>query len=171
MGVKLPATLAAWYRIHDGVDENRAPSDAMRIAGILPRGWTMLPLEEMANEYLMRIKYGERETGILPCARRPGDTWYGWYVDARKGKPSYGNLGSWGVDEEDDPYPRGVGGWPLPDWLTEIAAALELGRMMSRPDGTEEAETRPALYQGGLTWVNPRNQHLVHDVVMLDGPR
>jgi hypothetical protein len=94
----------------------------MRIAGILPRGRTMLPLEELANEYLMRIEYLERETGILPFARTPGDTWDGWYLDARKQKPSYGDLGSWAVDEEDDPYPREVDGWPLPDWVTEMGA-------------------------------------------------
>jgi hypothetical protein len=171
MGVKLPATLAAWYRIHDGVDENRAPSDAMRIAGILPMARTMLPLDGLVDEYRLHTQHWEHEAGVLPFARRAGDTWSGWYVDARKGEPSYGNLGSWAADEGDNPYPYNSDGWPLPDWLTEIAAALEQGRAVVRPDGTEEVGDRPALERGGLTWVNPQDPRLVRDAVMLDGPR
>ncbi|WP_019631198.1 SMI1/KNR4 family protein [Actinomadura atramentaria] len=169
MGVELPATLAAWYRIHDGVDEDRAPSGAARIAGILPSGKTMLPLDRVVGEYQMRTREWERAAGIVPFARTPGDVWYGWYVDARKGGASYGNLGRWAVDEADEPYPWPSRGWPLPDWLVEIAAVLEQGRPMRRPDGTENVGDRPALYRGGLTWVDPRDLRI--DAVVVDGPR
>ncbi|RSN66649.1 SMI1/KNR4 family protein [Actinomadura sp. WAC 06369] len=169
IGVEFPATLAAWYRIHDGVDEDRTP-DAVHVAGILPNGWTMLPLDGLVREYRTHTDEWEREAGILPFARRPGDTWYGWYVDARKGEPSYGNLGGWAVDAGDAPYPS-PNGWPLPDWLTEIAAALEQGRPMTRPDGTEERTNRPALDRDGLTWVDARDPRSVRGAVVLDGPR
>lgn len=170
MGVELPATLAAWYRLHDGVDEHRAP-DAAEVAGILPKGWTMLPLDGLVDEYRTHIQDWEREAGVLPFARRPGDTWSGWYVDARKGEPSFGTLGAWSVDGGDAPYPQDLDGWPLPDWLTEIAAALEQGRPMVRPDGTEEVDDRPALDRGGLTWVDARDPRLIRDADVLDGTR
>lgn len=171
MGVELPATLAAWYRIHDGVDENRAPSGAVRIAGILPNARSVLPLDELVAEYRLHTRHWEHEAGILPFARTAGDTWSGWRIDARKDEPSYGNLGTWSADEGDNPYPYRSDGWPLPDWLTEIAAALEQGRAVVLPDGTEETWTRPALDRGGLTWVEARDPRLVGDAVVLDGPR
>ncbi|TYB40132.1 SMI1/KNR4 family protein [Actinomadura chibensis] len=169
MGVGLPATLAAWYRIHDGVDEERTP-DAVEVAGILPTGKAMLPLDRLVGEYRTHTEeWDDREAGILPFARTPGDTWYGWYVDARGSEPSYGNLGSWAVDQADEPYPWPSDGWPLPDWLTEIAVALEQGRPMKLPNGAEIAGDRPALYRNGLTWVDARHPHI--DAVVLDGPR
>jgi hypothetical protein len=167
MNVELPPTLAAWYRIHDGVDEDRTP-EAVHVAGILPSRKTMLPLERLAAEYLTHQEWDGREAGILPFARTPGDTWSGWYLDARNGEPSYGNLGSWAVDLGDEPFPRSPG-WPLPDWLAEIAAALEQGRPMVRPDGGDILWDRPALYRGGLTWVDARALRI--DAVVLDGPR
>ncbi|WP_242882682.1 SMI1/KNR4 family protein [Actinomadura litoris] len=170
MGVELPAGLAAWYRIHDGVDEDAAPDDAVEVAGILPAGMAMLPLDWLVREYLTHTQEWEgREEGLLPFARTPGDVWYGWYVDARKSETTYGNLGRWAVDEADTPFPGFSDGWPLPDWLSEIAAVLEQGRSMRRPDGTEEKGSRPALYRGGLTWVDPRVLRI--NAVVLDGPR
>jgi hypothetical protein len=164
----MPATLAAWYRIHNGVDEDQTPG-AVGVAGIFPSKKAMLPLDGLIREYLTHTRDWEgREAGILSFARTPGDTWSGWYVDARKDEPSYGNLGSWAVDQEDEPYPWLSNGWPLPDWLTEIAAALEQGRAMRHPDGSEIVWDRPALYRDGLTWVDVRNLHI--DAVVLDGP-
>lgn len=106
MGVELPTALAAWYRLHDGFDEGHG-------SGILPSSMTMLPLSDLVDEYRMHTRDWEREAGIVPFARKAGDTWSGWYVDARRGEPSYGNLGHWSVDGGDDLYPlgRGVGRW------------------------------------------------------------
>ncbi|MEU7318900.1 SMI1/KNR4 family protein, partial [Streptomyces sp. NPDC007083] len=59
MGVEFPATLAAWYRIHDGVGEGHG-------AGFLPSDTVMLPLEEMADEYRTHVQDWEREEGLLP---------------------------------------------------------------------------------------------------------
>ncbi|GAA1892696.1 SMI1/KNR4 family protein [Actinomadura bangladeshensis] len=166
--VQLPATLAAWYRIHDGMAEDQS-SEAPHVAGILPSRKTMLPLDRVVSEYRTRTGDWAREAGIVPFARTPGDGWSGWYIDARRDAPSFGNLGSWAVDQADEPYPWPSDGWPLPDWLTETAAALEQGRPLRRPDGTEETGDRPALYLGGLTWVDARDLHI--DAVVLDGPR
>ncbi|MFI6515561.1 SMI1/KNR4 family protein [Spirillospora sp. NPDC050679] len=168
MGVEFPATLKAWYRLHDGADEDQAP-DAVHAAGFLPARRTMLPLARLVGQYRTHTQDWERTAGIVPFARTPGDLWYGWYVDARKNEPSFGNLGRWAVDGADEPYPWPSHGWPLPEWLSEIAAALEQGRPMRRPDGTEEAGDRPALYAGALTWVDPRDSRI--DAVVLDGPR
>ncbi|WP_339154787.1 SMI1/KNR4 family protein [Actinomadura luteofluorescens] len=168
MEVQFPATLAAWYRIHDGVDEDQS-SDAPHVAGILPSRKTMLPLEGVVSEYRTHTGNWAREAGIVPFARTPGDVWSGCYVDARKDAPSFGNLGSWAVDQADEPYPWPSNGWPLPDWLTEMAIALEQGRPLRRPDGAEDAGDQPALYQGGLTWVDARNLDI--DAVVLDGPQ
>ncbi|MEV8312377.1 SMI1/KNR4 family protein [Streptomyces flavidovirens] len=169
MGVELPPVLAAWYRIHDGVKEDAAAD----VAGILPRDKTMLPLEVLVDEYRMRTQEWEREAGILPFARTPGDTWSGWYVDARKGEPSYGNLGEWAVDLGDDPYPASSHGWPLADWLSELATALEEGRCLRKPDGTDEKYDWPVLtVRGGLTWVDPRDPRVFPEGgILLDGPR
>ncbi|MFI0372647.1 SMI1/KNR4 family protein [Actinomadura sp. 1N219] len=168
MGVALPPTLAAWYRIHDGVDEERT-LDTAEVAGILPSNKTMLPLDKLVAEYRTHTQdWDDREAGILPFARTAGDTWYGWYADAREGEPTYGTLGSWAVDEADEPYPGRSDAWSLPDWLTEIAAVLEEGRPMRLPNGTELPGDRPALHQNGLTWVNPEYPH---SAVVLVGPR
>ncbi|GAA2255417.1 hypothetical protein GCM10010402_08390 [Actinomadura luteofluorescens] len=168
MEVQLPATLAAWYQLHDGVDEDQS-SDGPHVAGILPSRKTMLPLDRMVSEYRMHIGEWDREAGIVPFARTPGDVWSGWYVDARKDAPSFGRLGSWAVDQPDEPYPWPSDGWPLPDWLTAMATALEQGRPLRRPDGADEAGDRPALYLGGLTWVDTRDLRI--EAVVLDGPR
>ncbi|MEU2560969.1 SMI1/KNR4 family protein [Streptomyces longispororuber] len=168
MGVVLPPALAAWYRLHDGIEEDGAAD----VAGILPSGKTMLPLGVLIEEYRMHTKDWEREAGILPFARTPGDTWSGWYVDARDGEPSYGNLGTWAVDLGDDPYPSSYG-WPVADWLGEMAAALEEGRCLRHPDGTADRHDWPVLTAtGGLTWVDPRDPRLFpKGGIVLDGPR
>ncbi|MGV9854996.1 SMI1/KNR4 family protein [Streptomyces sp. NPDC003442] len=168
MGVEFPAALAAWYRVHDGFDEGHG-------GGILPSGMTMLPLADLVDEYRMRLRDWEREAGVLPFARTAGDTWSGWYVDARRGEPSYGGLGHWSVDGGDDLYPlgQGAGGWPLVDWLDEIAAALEAGRCLRRPDGMDDKHDWPVLTGSqGLTWIDPRDPRLFPDgMIKLDGPR
>ncbi|MFE9340627.1 SMI1/KNR4 family protein [Streptomyces sp. NPDC007063] len=165
MGVEFPATLAAWYRIHDGVGEGHG-------AGFLPSDTVMLPLEEMADEYRTHVQDWEREEGLLPLTGTTGDVWSGWYVDAREGEPSYGCLGQWSVDGGDEPYPAD-GGWPLADWLGEIAAALEEGRCLHRPDGADDTHDWPVLTgREGLTWVDPRDPRLFPEgMIKLDGPR
>ncbi|MFE7116487.1 SMI1/KNR4 family protein [Streptomyces sp. NPDC057654] len=166
MGVELPAALAAWYRIHDGVDEGHG-------AGILPSGKTMLSLEQLVDEYRTHTEDWEREEGLLPFARTAGDIWAGWYVDARRGAPSYGGLGHWSVDLGDDPYPPASNGWPLADWLEEMAAALEEGRCLRRPDGVDDRYDWPVLTGSlGLDWVDPRDPRLFPEgMTKLDGPR
>lgn len=166
MGVELPAVLAAWYRVHDGFGEGHG-------SGILPSGMTMLPLADLVDEYRIRTRDWEREAGILPFARTAGDTWSGWYADARRGEPSYGGLGHWSVDGGDDLYPLGQGSWPLVDWLEEIAAALEDGRCLHRPDGMDDRHDWPALTGSqGLTWIDPRDPRLFpNGMIKLDGPR
>ncbi|WP_250850759.1 SMI1/KNR4 family protein [Streptomyces malaysiensis] len=166
IGVELPTALAAWYRLCDGFDEGHG-------SGILPSSMRMLPLADLVGEYRMRTRDWEREAGILPFARTAGDTWSGWYVDARRGEPSYGDLGHWSVDGGDDLYPLRRGSWPLVDWLEEIAAALEEGRCLHRPDGMNEQHDWPVLTGSqGLAWIDPRDPRLFPGgMVKLDGPR
>ncbi len=166
IGVEFPVALAAWYRVHDGFDEGHG-------SGLLPSGMRMLPLADLVEEYRIRTRDWEREAGSLPFARTAGDTWSGWYVDARRGEPSYGDLGHWSVDDGDDLYPLGRGGWPLVDWLDEIAAALEEGRCLHRPDGMDDRHDWPVLTRSqGLTWIDPRDPRLFPDgMLKLDGPR
>ncbi|MFF3327886.1 SMI1/KNR4 family protein [Streptomyces sp. NPDC002889] len=166
MGVELPVVLAAWYRIHDGFGEGFG-------RGILPSDMAMLPLGELVDEYETHTQHWEREPGLVPFARKDGDIWSGWYVDARSGEPSFGGLGHWSVDGGDDPYPSGTQGWLLADWLTEIAAALEEGRCLHRPDGVDDTYNWPVLTgRGGLTWIDPRDPRLFPEgMIKLDGPR
>ncbi|MEN2424351.1 SMI1/KNR4 family protein [Streptomyces rimosus] len=164
IGYELPPGLAACYRVHDGVDEGEG-------SGILPSGKTMLPLEQLVEVYREHQEWNEEERdmrGLLPFAQPPGDFWSGWHTSARKDDPAYGRLGKWAVDDEDEPYPYGSDGWPLHEWLEEMAAALEQGRPLTTPDGTVEVWSRPALYRGGLEWVDPRN--MIVDAQLLDGP-
>ncbi|GDY60239.1 hypothetical protein SVIO_108620 [Streptomyces violaceusniger] len=49
------------------------------------------------------------------------------------------------LDGGDDLYPLGRGSWPLVDWLEEIAAALEEGRRLHRPDGMDDRHDWPVL--------------------------
>lgn len=150
-----------WY----GVDEGEG-------SGILPSGKTLLPLEHLVEVYRKHQEWNEEERdmrGLLPFAQPPGDFWSGWHTSARKGDPVYGRLGRWAVDGEDEPYPHGSDGWPMHEWLEEMAAALEQGRPLTTPDGTVEVWSRPALYRGGLEWVDPRNTTV--DAQFLNGPR
>ncbi|WP_069885949.1 SMI1/KNR4 family protein [Streptomyces luteocolor] len=166
LGVELPDTLAAWYRLRDGSAEGHG-------SGFLPSGMMMLPLDQLVEEYRTHTEDWEREEGILPFARTAGDIWSGWYVDARKGEPTYGALGHWSVDGGDEPYPSGSHGWPLADWLEELAAALEGGRCLHQPDGTQDAHDWPALTaERALAWIDPRDPRSFPDgMSRLDGPR
>ncbi|WP_030253095.1 SMI1/KNR4 family protein [Streptomyces violens] len=165
MGVELPGVLAAWYRIHDGIDEGHG-------SGILPSDKTMLSLDQLVDEYRTRTQDWERETGILPFARKAGDIWSGWYVDAREGESSYGNLGHWSVDGGDEPFPSDANGWPLADWLAEMATALEEGRCLQLPNGADDRNDWPVLTGSrGLAWIDPRDPRLFPDgMIKLDGP-
>ncbi|MEV8318382.1 SMI1/KNR4 family protein [Streptomyces sp. NPDC059900] len=166
MGLELPATLAAWYRLRDGFDEGHG-------SGILPSGMAMLPLEQLVDEYQTHTDDWEREEGIVPFARTAGDLWSGWYVDARKDDPFFGGLGHWSVDGGDEPYPSGSDRWLLADWLVELAAALEEGRCLQWPGGGTDAYNWPVLTgRQGLTWVDPRDPRLFPDgMSKLEGPR
>lgn len=166
MGVELPATLAAWYRIHDGMDEGHG-------GGILPSDMTMLSLDELVNDYQLHTRHWEGEAGIMPFARELGDVWSGWYVDARRSVPSYGKLGYWSVESGEEPHPWGSDGWPLEEWLTEMAAALEEGRLLRQPDGKDDKPHWPVLtVSGGLTWADVRDPRLFPEGgTVLDGPR
>lgn len=66
----------------------------------------------------------------------------------------------------------GGGGWPLVEWLEEIAAALEEGRCLHRPDEVDDRYNWPALTgRQGLTWIDPRDPRLFPDgMIKLDGP-
>ncbi|WP_327350326.1 SMI1/KNR4 family protein [Streptomyces sp. NBC_01304] len=150
LGVELPAALAASYRGHDGFDEGHG-------SGILSSDMMMLPLEQLVEEYRTQTQEWGREAGVLPFARKAGDIWSGWYGDVRKGEPSYGGLGRWSVDGGSEPYWAGSQCWTLTDWLGEIAAALEEGRCLRRPDGADDRYNWPVLTGlRGLTWVDPR---------------
>lgn len=81
--------------------------------------------------------------------------WHGLYLDARPDAPSCGCLGRWVVDREPELIADISPGWPLQEWLTEIADALEQGRCLVELDGRRDEENWPALTVcGGLTWVD-----------------
>ncbi|MGD9486259.1 SMI1/KNR4 family protein [Streptomyces sp. TRM70308] len=156
IGVRLPPVLRAWYQIHDGA-LGSSPEDEIEewaVTGWLPMHRTWLRLEEVTGFYLTQVQEWEREPGLIPIACNPGDGWYGLYLDAREDEPTYGNLGTWAVDQESEPMPDGTDGWPLADWLEATASALEERRCLRRPDGTEDIHEMPVLNRGGLDWVH-----------------
>ncbi|MDF2269281.1 SMI1/KNR4 family protein [Streptomyces coacervatus] len=152
IGYRFPPTLRAWYQLHDGVEdvvEGGAGND------FLPEqnGW--LPLDIVQEQYRLRTEGGFHGPGAIPFCYRTGDGWWGYYVEAREGEPSYGNLGAWSADSANEPYPYGTNGWPLADWLDEIASSIEERRCLQHPDGSEDADAHPALSDGGLIWADP----------------
>ncbi|GAA1143725.1 hypothetical protein GCM10009577_79620 [Streptomyces javensis] len=158
IGLRLPPVLRAWYRLHDGAIGSWPEDDIEEwaVAGWLPMHRTWLRLEEVRRLYLTQVQDWEREPGLIPIACNPGDGWYGLYLDAREGEPTYGNLGTWAVDQESEPLPGGTDGWPLADWLEATAVALEERRCLRMPDGTENIHEMPVLNRGGLDWVHAR---------------
>lgn len=170
-GVAFPPALRAWYKRHDGIDDPE-PGHSGRPAGFLPgdKGWYRL--EQVKDAYILHTRHWEREPGRIPISCTPGDIWYGHYIDAREGEPSYGKLGRWACDEEPEPIPAFTAGWPLGAWLEEIACALELGRCLVRPDGRRDEFDWPVLTVGcGLTWTDPRDPRLFPEGgVLLEGP-
>ncbi|MCX5206746.1 SMI1/KNR4 family protein [Streptomyces sp. NBC_00237] len=161
LGASLPPTLRTWYQLHDGAWGSH-PGDAdsvdnWDVAGWLPTSKTWLRLDEIQRFYNLHVQDWEREPGMIPIACNPADGWYGLYVDARQGEPTYGNLGTWAVDQANEPMPVHSVGWPLEEWLEELASALEQRRCLRQPDGSEDLGNQPVIYQGGLKWIDSRD--------------
>ncbi|MEU0072156.1 SMI1/KNR4 family protein [Streptomyces sp. NPDC006332] len=153
IGYPFPPALLAWYRLHDG-SAGVALADPVGSYGHvdwLPAGKGWLPLQSVRDQYELMTQHWEREPGLIPFAYTPGDGWHGYYVDARKDEPTYGNVGTWAVDQASEPT-----GWPLADWLEELASALEERRGLRRTDGTENEFSQPVIHEAGLTWIDPR---------------
>lgn len=155
IGVAFPPALRAWYGLHDGIDDP-ADGDSWWPAGFLPGGQGWYRLGQLQGAYVMQTRDWEREPGRIPISCTPDDMWHGLYLDARPDAPSCGCLGRWVVDREPELIADSFPGWPLQEWLTEIADALEQGRCLVEPSGRRDEENWPALTVcGGLTWVDP----------------
>ncbi|MFE5603186.1 SMI1/KNR4 family protein [Streptomyces coelicoflavus] len=150
MGHRLPPTLRAWYRLHDGA--GNASSGG---ATFLPGGYWWLPLEAVRMQYEQQTEDGYRAPGMIPFAADSTDYYFGHYSDAREGTSSYGNLGTWAVEYDNEAFPDDPG-WPLPDWLEATASALEERRGLRFPNGCEDARSQPVVEEGGwLAWIDP----------------
>ncbi|MER7411050.1 SMI1/KNR4 family protein [Streptomyces cacaoi] len=156
-GRVFPPELAAWYRIHDGMEHRDEGLDHL-----LPNATSMLTLEELVRENAFWHSTAYSGGGVeadedadlvrLPFARNE-DRYRGWYVDSRQEQETFGHLNSWLSGCSTDPYPGYPTweSWPLHIWAEEIAACLEQGRPLTLPDGSTDG--RPALVPGGfLVW-------------------
>ncbi|WP_217166886.1 SMI1/KNR4 family protein [Streptomyces sp. AC512_CC834] len=139
IGVRVPAVLRQWYRLHDGQEEGYAPD-------FFPGEFWWFPLEKLREQYLIHTQEWEREVGALPfAADSPDDYAFGLYVEA-----ATASVGTWGVETGHEPLCDEP--WPLQDWVSALADALEHGRPVVRPDGTVEAGRPSVDLDGCLTW-------------------
>ncbi|WP_432107624.1 SMI1/KNR4 family protein [Streptomyces sp. AA1529] len=171
-GRAFPPELAAWYRIHDGMEHRADGMDCF-----LPRGASMLTLEELvsANAFWHESAYADGDVDEdeeadllrLPFAQDE-DRVQGWYVDSRPEVETFGGLNTWFLEGDTAPYPGYPTweSWPLHVWVEEIAACLEQGRPFTLPAPHDRTEGRPALAPGGfLVWGEE------DAATPLDGPR
>ncbi|WP_301125157.1 hypothetical protein [Streptomyces cacaoi] len=158
-GRVFPPELAAWYRIHDGMEHRDDGLDCL-----LPKRTSMLTLEELVREnaFWHRSAYAgvdvdedeEADLLRLPFAADE-ERVEGWYVDSRPEKDTFGGLDTWSSEGDTDPYPGYPSWecWPLHVWAEEIAACLEQGCPFTLPQPHDRTEGRPALAPGGfLVW-------------------
>lgn len=172
IGLSLPSTLRAWYRLHDGINEP-AEDASLWPTAFLPGRQAWYSLDRLEDAYMVQTRDWEREPGHVPFSCVMGDIWHGLYVDARPEEESYGDVGRWTVEYEPEPLAQGSAGWPLERWMGDVADALEQGRCLVGPGGRRIEDMWPALTVcGGLTWVDPHDARRIPEGrVLLDGPR
>ncbi|MDA4888466.1 SMI1/KNR4 family protein [Streptomyces sp. MS2A] len=183
LGIRLPPALRAWYLLHDGsvgtrtddfgdaTDGSLVSNSEWRKTAWLPPGYAWYQLDRMVAKWQVRTtpEGGSHDRAHLPLAVTAGDTWSGQFMDADRERATFGRIAAWSIGALDD---VGTSAFTLPQWLEEIASALEAGRCLRDANGADMPDLWPHLDEedGALAWGDPETME-EEDWTVHRGPR
>jgi hypothetical protein len=155
-GVTIPAPLKAWWMLSNGTGgelEWDDPPEVLVRRSWLPGWQTFISVEAAAGlhgQITDSLLEHEDYTGQwIPFAMFDPDGITGFFVDATSSAATAGYVADWNLEDAFTPE-----GTPLPQWLEEIAAALEAGRGLELGDGLPPSHRWPCLREGALRWLD-----------------
>ncbi|WP_409472364.1 SMI1/KNR4 family protein [Streptomyces sp. HC307] len=183
LGVRLPPALRAWYLLHDGsvgtrtndfqdaTDGSLVTNPEWRKTGWLPPCYAWYQLDRMVSKWQARTtpEGGSPDRAHLPLTVTAGDAWSGLFMDADPERATFGRVAAWSIGSLD--Y-ASESDFTLPQWLEEIASALEAGRCLRGADGVDMPDVWPHLdeEEGALAWGDPEDME-EEDRTIHRGPR
>ncbi|MCI4145765.1 hypothetical protein [Streptomyces sp. MMS20-AI2-20] len=154
--VTVPVSLKAWWMLTHGTGtelEWDDPPEALFRRSWLP-GWQTFVSVQAAVSLHGRITDGlldyENYAGQwIPFAMFDPDGITGFFVDANASAATAGHVAEWNLEDAFTSE-----GTLLPEWLEEIAAALQGGRGLELGDGLPPSHRWPCLREGALRWLD-----------------